>query len=164
MLKTAKLLHCLYRSKPDQDAKPNPSCVTTVSEEDTSLESTDNEIVDEIMLKGQDKDREEKDEMKEELWRTPTGDRSPPGKDAESQEVSGKEEQLEGELSTGVAADEIAASEKEVFAEDGLGNRLVGNHIFLFCFSSSYHTSSSVGGVAKKRTMWYRHKVTARNA
>lgn len=150
MLKTAKLLHCLYRSKPDQDAKPNSSCVTTVSEEVTSLEKTDNEIVDEIMLKGQDKDEEEKDAMKEEVWRAPTRDRSPPGKDAESQDVSAKEEQLVEKLSTGVAADEMAASEKEVLAEDGLGNRLVGNHIFLFCFLSSYLTSSSVEGLLKK--------------
>lgn len=142
MLKTAKLSHCLYRSKPDQDAKPDPSCVTIISEEVTSLENTDNEVVDEIMLKGQDKDEEENDEMKEEVWRTPTRDRSPAGKDAESQEVE--------ELSTGVAADEIKASEKEVLAEDGLGNRLVGNHIFLFCFLSSYRTSSSVEGLLKK--------------
>lgn len=143
MLKTAKLSHCSYRSKPDKDVKPNPSCVTTVSEEATSLEKTDNEIVDEIMLKGQDKDEEEMDEMKEEVWRTATRDWSPPGKDAESQEVE--------ELSTGVAADEITASEKEVLAEDGLGNRLVGNHIFLFCFLSSYRTSSSVEGLLKIR-------------
>lgn len=151
MFKTAKLLHCLYRSKPDQDAKPNPSCVTTVSEEVTSLENTDNEIVDEIMPKGQDKDEEEKDEMKEEVWRTPpTRDRSPPGKDAESQEVSGKEEQLVEKLSTGVTADKIGASEKEVFVEDGLGNRLVGNHIFLFCFFVFISHIIIPGGLSKK--------------
>lgn len=96
------------------------------------MENIKQDIGEEMMLKGQDKDgdvpkTEENDEMEEEVKNAPTEARSQAGRDAEIQEVTGKEEQLAGNSSTGVEADEISVPEKEASAEDGPGNRFVLN-------------------------------------
>ncbi|XP_044031756.1 uncharacterized protein LOC122866329 [Siniperca chuatsi] len=110
-------------SKSDQDTKPDLECTTMRSKEVTSLENIKQDIMEEMMLKGQDKDGDvpqakEDDEMKEEAENAPTEAETQAGKDAEIQEGTGKEEQLAGGTSTDVKADKIPVTEKEDSAEE----------------------------------------------
>ncbi|XP_073344265.1 uncharacterized protein [Pagrus major] len=111
-------------SKSDQDAKPDPECATTSSKELTSLENNKQDIGEETMPKGEEKDgdvpkAEENDELKEEAENAPTETQA--GKDAELQEVTEEEEQP-ASSSSGVKPEEISVTEKGHSAEDGLGN------------------------------------------
>lgn len=128
-------MYSLSSSKSDQDPKPDLESATTNMKEVTLLENIKKDIVEEMMPKGQGEDGDvpeakEADEMKAEAEDAPTEAETQAGKDAESQEVTGKEEQLVGIISTDVKADEIPVTEKEDSAEDGLGNRFV----MMFCF------------------------------
>ncbi|XP_008289019.1 enolase-phosphatase E1-like isoform X2 [Stegastes partitus] len=121
-------------SKSDQDAKPDPECTTTSSKEVTSSEKIKQDVGEEIMLKVQGGDvpkvkeddgiKEEEEEEKAAAEESnPTEAETQPGKDAEIQEVTEKEEQLTGRESTHVKADAVpATTEEEEEEEDGLGN------------------------------------------
>ncbi|XP_049420928.1 uncharacterized protein LOC125881692 [Epinephelus fuscoguttatus] len=115
-------------SKSDQDAQPDRECTTTSWKEVTSLESIKQDVGEEIMPKGQDKDGDvpkakEDDERKEEVESAPAEAETQAGKDVEVQEVTGEEEQPAGSTSTDEKAEEIPVTEKEdSAAEDGLGN------------------------------------------
>lgn len=109
-------------SKSDHDAKQDPECATTRLKEVTSLENTKQDIGEEIILKGQDKDGDvpkakQGDEMKEEGENASTDAQA--GKDAEIQEVTGREEEPAGSPSADVKAD---VTEKEDSAQGGLRN------------------------------------------
>lgn len=82
------------------------------------------------MQKGQDEDvprAEENNETRQEVEIAPEEVETPKEaeKDAEIQELAGKEEQLAGSSSTDVEADGLCLTKKEDSAEDGLGNRFV---------------------------------------
>ncbi|XP_028425584.1 uncharacterized protein LOC114549467 [Perca flavescens] len=114
-------------SKSDQDAQPDLGCTAPSSKEVTSLESIKQDIGEEMMPKGQEKDRDvpkakEDDEIKKEAEKAPTEAETQAGKDSEIQEVTGKKEQLAGNTSTDVKADEIPVTERKDSAEDGLVN------------------------------------------
>ncbi|XP_032359531.1 uncharacterized protein LOC116672062 [Etheostoma spectabile] len=114
-------------SKLDQDAQPDLGCTATSSKEVTSLENIKQDIGEEMMPKGQEKDQDvpkakENDEIKKEAEKNPTEAETQAGKDSEIQEVTGKEEQLAGSTSTEGKADGIPVTEKDDSAEDGLGN------------------------------------------
>ncbi|XP_036934633.1 uncharacterized protein LOC119008435 isoform X2 [Acanthopagrus latus] len=110
----------------DQDAKPDPECATTSSKEVTALENNKQDIGEETMLKGEDKDGDvpkgkEKDEMMEEVENAPTETQA--GKDAELQEATeGEVEEPPASSSSGVKPEETSVAEKGQFAEDGLGS------------------------------------------
>ncbi|XP_070841938.1 nucleolar and coiled-body phosphoprotein 1 [Chaetodon trifascialis] len=124
---TTALADAGVSSKSDQDAKPSPECAATSSKEVTSSESAKQDIGEEVMLKGQDKDgdvpkAEERSETEEEAGSVPTEAEAQAGKDGEIQEVTGDEEQLTGSSSAGLKADETSVTEKKGSAEDGRGN------------------------------------------
>ncbi|KAK9527604.1 hypothetical protein VZT92_014152 [Zoarces viviparus] len=106
-------------SKSDQDAEPDVERSTTSSKEVTSLENTKQEIKEEMMVKGQDTEEDvpkfEEDEMKEEA-------EVETGKDAEVQEVTGKEEEPAASSSPDVNAGEKPVIKEEESAEEGTGN------------------------------------------
>uniref|UniRef100_A0A8C9ZHN9 Uncharacterized protein n=1 Tax=Sander lucioperca TaxID=283035 RepID=A0A8C9ZHN9_SANLU len=114
-------------SKSDQDAQPDFGCTATSSKEVTSLENIEQVIGEEMMPKGQEKDRDvpnakDDDEIRKEAEKAPTEAEALAGKDSEIQEVTGKKEQLARSTSTDVKADEIPVTEKEDSVEDGLGS------------------------------------------
>ncbi|XP_019127202.2 histone-lysine N-methyltransferase SETD1A [Larimichthys crocea] len=124
---TAALADMSESSKPDQDAKPDLECATPSSKEVTSSENIKQVIREETMQKGQDEDvprAEENNETRQEVEIAPEEVETPKEaeKDAEIQELAGKEEQLAGSSSTDVEADGLCLTKKEDSAEDGLGN------------------------------------------
>ncbi|XP_034415464.1 nucleolin 2-like [Cyclopterus lumpus] len=110
-------------SKSDREAEPDVECATMSSKEVTSLEDIKQEIEEELMVEGQVKEEdvpkveeEIKEEAAEEEADTETG------KDAEIQEVTGKEEQPAVSVSPDVNAAEASARKEEDSSGDGMGN------------------------------------------
>lgn len=123
-------MYYLSSSKSVQDAEPAVECAATSSKEVTSSENIKQDIGEEMMLKGQDKDGDvpevkEDDDMKEEAETASAEAEAQAGKNAEIQEVTGEEEQLAVSTSADVKADELPVTEKDDSAEVGLGNRFV---------------------------------------
>lgn len=155
-----KLQTCLTvcRTEHNQDARPDLSCVTAVSEdvaassanksldvaEETAArrqnggadakaevkEEEQEEVVHEE--KEEEEEKEERKEMVAEVKEEEEEVQEAPsgdGSDANSREASGKEEQPAGESHGGEVGDE-----EQVLAQGGPGSRLVARHLFLFCF------------------------------
>lgn len=147
------------------------------------------------MQKGQDEDvprAEENNETRQEVEIAPEEVETPKEaeKDAEIQELAGKEEQLAGSSSTDVEADGLCLTKKEDSAEDGLGNRFVmitrfglflpvercelqhrkellktvwHCQISAMCFSFEMSYTSSSGILFLKKGMCDYHNVTTKN-
>lgn len=110
-------------SKSGQDTQPDAECQTPSPKEVTSLENIRQDIGEGMMPKEQDKeegDPKVEDEIEEEEESAHSEGEA--GKDAEVQEVTGKEEQLAGSMPNDVKADEIPVTEEEDSDEDDLGN------------------------------------------
>ncbi|GAA6215123.1 ubiquitin thioesterase otulin [Lates japonicus] len=106
-------------SKSDQNAKPDSESTSTSLKEVASSGNVKQDFGEETMLRVQDKDGDvskwkEEDVMKEEAENTPSETEPQAGKDAEVQEVTGKEEQV----AESTAANVKVEVEKEDSAED----------------------------------------------
>lgn len=117
---TVKNTESLCSSKSDQDAKTDRPCATTSLDEVTSSENMKQDVGEEMMRKGQDKDGDapkakEQGETEEEAMNAPTETSGLAGRD-----VTEEEERLAGNRSAGVEADGEEAS-----AEEGPGSRSV---------------------------------------
>lgn len=107
-------MHFLFSLALDEDKRPDAECTPTMSEEVASLEKTKQETMlvqdngeDLPKVKGND---EEIKEEKVEAESVPTEAETEPVKDAEGEEVTGKEEQLAESATKNVMAE---ATEKE---------------------------------------------------
>ena len=115
----------LSSSRSNKNAKPD-------SQEVSSLESIEQDIGEEMMVKMRDKDGNAPkvaadDMMKEEAENASAETET---QDAEIQEVTGKEEPLAGSTAADVKVEVEHVTEKENSAEDDLANRFV-NILFL---------------------------------
>ncbi|XP_068566099.1 retinitis pigmentosa 1-like 1 protein isoform X2 [Cebidichthys violaceus] len=109
-------------SKSDQDAEPD----VERSKEVTSLENTEQEIEEEMMVKGQDKEedvpRVEEEEIKGEEEEIKEEMEAETGEDAEVQDVTGKEEQPAVSACPDVTAGEKPVGKEEDSAEEDTGS------------------------------------------
>jgi len=135
----------LPSSKSDQDAEPEVECAIMILKEVTSLEDIKQEIEEQMVVKGQDKEREEEEDEEEvpkiegeheeeeeeeeeeieEIEEIAEEADAETVKDAENQEVPGKGQQLAVGVAPYVNAPETLARKEEDSSEDGVGNRLV---------------------------------------
>ncbi|XP_040921290.1 uncharacterized protein LOC121200215 [Toxotes jaculatrix] len=111
-------------AKSNQNAKPDPECSAPSSKEVTSLESIKQDVGEEMMDKVHNKDGDvpkakEDDVMREKTENSPSETKTQAEKDAEIQEVTGKEEQVAGSTATDVKVEVVP---REDPTEDDLGD------------------------------------------
>ncbi|XP_068438099.1 uncharacterized protein [Clinocottus analis] len=106
-------------SKSDQDAEPDVERATISSKEVTSLENSKQEIVEEMMVKGQEE--EDVPKVEDEEIRQQEEEEEEAGEDAEILEVTGKEPPAVS-VSPDVNAGEMPVRKEDDSSEDGMGN------------------------------------------